>query len=276
MTIAAGFRFNGGILICADTEQTYAGSLKVSDTKIVKIEDFYPEAKVAFAISGSVDLAIMATEKFKQECGTITLTRQSIKDALESVLIRVHSEHIHPHPAYGTERGPAFDLIASVWTKIDGLTLLASSETAVREVKNYTCAGMGLYLARYLIDLIPDRNMSRSDVEFWAIYILQQVKAYVPFCGGPSEFLFMDNHGGITSKPKVNVSQQEQDITTIQSTIAELIPLSADLNMSDETVKSGVDMLKELLLVAREERRKQEERLKRVQEIIAKRRNLEP
>ena len=35
VTIAAGFKFNGGILLCADTEQTHGGVLKVSGSKLI-------------------------------------------------------------------------------------------------------------------------------------------------------------------------------------------------------------------------------------------------
>ncbi len=38
MTIAAGFRFSDGLLLCADTQITHTSYMKLNDSKIVAID----------------------------------------------------------------------------------------------------------------------------------------------------------------------------------------------------------------------------------------------
>ena len=55
MTIAAGFRFAQGVMLCADTQQTTPGVMKVNASKIVR-EDLTAKGggQLVFALSGSV------------------------------------------------------------------------------------------------------------------------------------------------------------------------------------------------------------------------------
>jgi hypothetical protein len=61
MTIAAGFQFDGGVLLCADSEQTQ-GELKFHGSKIIS-RDLRPALSVAFDISGDVSYATMAVQE---------------------------------------------------------------------------------------------------------------------------------------------------------------------------------------------------------------------
>src|SRR5690242_15446901 len=57
VTIAAGFRFADGVLLCADTQITYEGIAKVSGTKILPFEFKRSGVKVVFTFSGDVSYA---------------------------------------------------------------------------------------------------------------------------------------------------------------------------------------------------------------------------
>ena len=63
MTIAAGFMFDKGILLCADTQETYSGVMKLQASKIFPA-DFAAKGgtKVAFALTGDVAYARRAVE----------------------------------------------------------------------------------------------------------------------------------------------------------------------------------------------------------------------
>jgi hypothetical protein len=63
MTIAAGFRFAGGVLVYADTQITSPGYMKQPGSKIVPISiESNGGSKALFAITGPVPYAHMAIE----------------------------------------------------------------------------------------------------------------------------------------------------------------------------------------------------------------------
>lgn len=68
LTIAAGFCFQEGILLCADTEQT-VGHLKTSDSKIISEE--FSDCSVAFAIAGDVAHATSAVQQILSDLRNI-------------------------------------------------------------------------------------------------------------------------------------------------------------------------------------------------------------
>src|ERR1700686_3540471 len=61
MTIAMGFRYDSGILVCSDSQYT-AGIQKLTGKKVFRAE--IREERLIFAIAGSVPYGRMAVEKF--------------------------------------------------------------------------------------------------------------------------------------------------------------------------------------------------------------------
>jgi len=57
VTIAAGFRFADGVVLCADTQITYQGVAKVSGTKIFPFEFKRNGSRAVFTFSGDLKYA---------------------------------------------------------------------------------------------------------------------------------------------------------------------------------------------------------------------------
>jgi len=217
----------------------------------------------------------MATQEIIEQVKETDLSFRAIRQTVKRILREIFKSNVYANPLYLTTGGDTFDLLIAVWTNDEKLHLLCSKETSVQDIRDRTCIGAGLYLANYLLSLVPDQQMSRSDVEFWAVHILHQVKKYVPGCGGDSEFLFLGRDGKILNIKGSQLSLKEDDLENLTVMLPGLLSLAADLELSDQMIAGSADLFKESLLVAREERRKRIESIRRIEEYIARRKKEE-
>jgi 20S proteasome alpha/beta subunit len=265
MTIAAGFTFNPGILLCADTEQTL-GEFKTTDSKIIK-EQFGPQGHVAFAIAGDVSYATMAVQEIIRDLRRKSdLGHADVESTIKARVEYIYQNLLYPHPRASSVNPPFFDLIGAVWTQADGFGLLATSETAVAWTKKYACRGVGLALAEYLIKPLYSDWMSRKEVQALAAYTLSHVKGAISGCGGESEYLIVDATG---AEPVSRGDKTEhEDFTELLDAYLPIVFSNAgDLDKPDEDVrdmlKVFVDALMKQRKEFREQRRKRDERIKR-------------
>jgi 20S proteasome alpha/beta subunit len=271
MTIAAGFSFNDGILLCADTERTF-GEFKFTDSKILSQE--FPTGHTAFAIAGGVDYATMAIQEIIYDLkGQSELSNAIIEEKVKARVGRIYEHFLNPHPRATFADSPFFDLIGAVWTKADGLGLLASSESAVVWETKYTCRGIGLMLAEYLIKPIYAVGMTRGEAESLAAYTLSHVKDSVSGCGGESEFVVVDNVGIHPVRHSAKV--EHEDFTELfDAYLPTIFSYAGDLDKPDKDVKSVLDAFVSGLMSQREEfrnlREKRKEALRKARERIEK------
>ena len=121
MTIAAGFRFADGLLLCADTQLTVAQFAKLSGSKIVPI-DFESNggSKVVFALTGSVPYAHMAIEHCRRALAAQPPEQMASADialTIEDTLEGFCQDHLYKHPAF--ERGELpVQMLVGVWSHL--------------------------------------------------------------------------------------------------------------------------------------------------------------
>src|SRR5579864_2414280 len=135
MTIAAGFRFADGLLLCADTQITHASYMKLSNSKIIPI-NFASNggSKAVFAITGSVPYCHMAVEHCRRELASNQPEKMSSSEmmmSIEEALEGFCQDHLWKHPQF--ERGEInVQMLIGTWSHVDNmLTLLATRENAV-------------------------------------------------------------------------------------------------------------------------------------------------
>lgn len=263
MTIAAGFCFKDGILLCADTEQT-VGQLKINDSKI--ISENFPDCSIAFAIAGDVAQATSAVQQILadlRECTdsrTVSFIECTIRSRIEDIYQRLLLQH--PRANYGDS--PFFDLVVAVRSIGESPCLFASSESAVTRIKEYACRGVGLILAGYLIKPLYHKVMSPSEVKAIAAHMMNHVKASVSGCGGSSEILIVDKFG-IHPQTPYDVQEYESFAKVIDEDLPMLYWIAADLNNSDEDVDGILDVFRDDIMtqrkLAREAHEKREKRM---------------
>lgn len=115
MTIAAGFQFNGGILICADS-QFSSPSIKFFDTKLSELhnsdESGTDVVNTVVGMAGTDGYMQMVVDKVEDAIGLAYLdgeldpSRIKPEDVIEEALVAAYKKHIYPHPHYGYTDGP--------------------------------------------------------------------------------------------------------------------------------------------------------------------------
>lgn len=249
MTISAGFCFQGGILLCADTEIT-VGQLKTNNTKILRRA--FPDCSIAIAIAGDVAQATSVVQQIFADLEKTTRPRDL--QAVEA-LIRVRIEDVYErlllrHPRANYQEGPFFDLVIGLHTASDGLCLLASSESAVTREDTYVCRGVGMMLAGYIADPLYHADMTLGEIRAIAAYMMSHVKDSVSGCGGRSQFLILDEKA-IRDQMPYDIKEFEAFAKLIDESLPMLFWVAGDPSATDDDVEGVLNTLRDDILARR-------------------------
>lgn len=269
MTIAAGFRFDRGILVCADTQ--FSGqAVKFNESKLslgIAIRPEIDEVSVRSIIAmsgtdGHMQSAVSKCERALAEIKPKHLSKAVIRDVLEDALVKFYEKHMYKHKFYQMEGGPHVSLIIGTWWKGGEPTIFWSQETTVNEIQDFKCVGHGGEMARYVISPLLPHPYFRplKDVLLVAIHGLQQTKKADPYCGGESEFGVILSDGHWKMESGFDISQGEAFSKTFQEILSNLFFASADLDLSDEKVKEAMHLLELSVGNIRAEQKEHKER----------------
>lgn len=201
MTIAACFKFDGGVLFCADTKITT--DIKTNESKI--FEKVYEGGYCAsvFVLTGATPFAksaITRCENHISKLDHLEVTFGDIQEELQVVLSGFYQSHIYPHP----DR-PAIDfgLLIGVWLRGE-IRMFSTYDATVNIVPEYECLGTGAYLAKYWIKQFlasqkrwEDQSRPLEDIALISTFALKSVMDYDESCGGEAQFLVMKENGEI-------------------------------------------------------------------------------
>lgn len=191
MTIAAGFPYHGGILLCADTQHE-GGATKSYSAKIGLFE--CPAGKVGYAYSGNTNFAVAAVQQCSYELKNVSQPKD-IFAALERVAGKQYRKTVYGHPDRKTDWSVPYSLLFAIWQKDTRSWLCATHETTLRNVLDFECIGLGADLAYYLISPTYTHYLSENNAIYLASYMLNRVTKYVPSCGGPLNILVLRHNG---------------------------------------------------------------------------------
>ena len=157
MTIAAGFRCENGIVICADREVA-TDSDKYEESKIFTLHpssiDMNPQA--VFARSGWLDFVKMTVAKIRFNANAAA-NAYEVVEIIEKTILEVHRKHIRWYPAGGEK--PHFSLVVGLRNVDGGLSLYNTIGTAVNQVPDYTSTGVGQTLSSYLSRILTPHEL---------------------------------------------------------------------------------------------------------------------
>jgi 20S proteasome alpha/beta subunit len=199
MTIAAGFRFADGILLCADTQISYGGIEKVSGTKILPYE-FKNGSKVVFTFSGTVNYAKGGIKECVRAISKLpAVSREELENAICDSLNEYFKKLVYTHPHYQQAGGPDFFLVIGLWSPKDGLGLYETLDATVTEVterEKFAITGIGGTLGRYLAGpMMGHSGYSMPDISTISTLVLSEVMANVEGCGKGAEFVVLTKEG---------------------------------------------------------------------------------
>lgn len=236
MTIAAGFHFDLGILLCADTQ--YTGNAKSNQTKITKIR--HHAATLVTVLAGRQMYAARGLELIRRGVTSLPenqLSRGKLQDIIEQSLRELFDKHIYTHPDWGKENAPDFSFVIGLYSPIDGHCLLATEETICAELPDRVCLGSGSYLGDYLSRMYRGKDCTLDDMVSLAIYILQQTKSYDSYCGGSSEFITLWDDGDTSQVNQYDVSIGESYSELFTKCVSNIFYAAADLNRSVDDLR---------------------------------------
>ena len=182
MTIAAGFKCQDGVVLCADTEMSVPYLLKYPASKMTIVP--FLKSKAFFTYAGDELFSKMCIARLAAR-----LRRLEGDDGLP-VFTSLQQEALAIHQEYaGVLETPLQVLIAlQGYEKVD---LYQINEHSVAWVSSYTCIGSGMMVARASAEPLYKVSMSVKEVSFVAAYALGQAKKYGFGCGSQSQIVLI-------------------------------------------------------------------------------------
>jgi 20S proteasome alpha/beta subunit len=250
MTIAAGFRFAKGIVICADTEISHGSELKTRGSKIFPYTFRKSDNRLVFTFSGDVAYSKMCTQAMAHAVAVLPPNKWSVAGiyaALADELFKFYDKYIFKHPRYSYGE-PQVNLIVGAWCSEEKrLNLYESSEAALVEVSDtepVAITGSGSTFSRYIAKpLIPHEHMPLADVLTVAVYALKEAKDNVPGCGKGTELITLSNDGEIGSLGWLHSADVEKFADSFATGVRHLFVETCDLSTPDEQLKQRFEML---------------------------------
>ena len=231
LTLAAGFPCRDGAILCADTEITRAGILKIPGEKILT----YKCDNVSLAVTGAGDWSYveMTFQKISDKLGQIEnpdLTPNEVQEVIEQTLLRVYESFVAVDP-----ESAKFSIIAATRTDNDELGLLASHESpAIARFHGFQCAGGGQILASYLADIFYNASISINKGVFLAAYVLGLAKKYVSGVGGRSDILVITPNGEMKLQRPDFVKDLEATFENFDTILQPILFSVPDIHMPEE------------------------------------------
>lgn len=253
VTIAAGFYFRGGIVLCSDTQETVADSktwtpkLKLEPSTMWRQDS---SDDLMFAIAGSgegpfIDKlteraweSIFAAETLSAACH---LVEESIKGTYKEF------GHVF-QPGYL----PSADLVYGI--KMQGTSrLFTASGPIVSERTGHGTVGAGYYMANFLMSRLHSKILSWKQAVLLAAYILFQCKEHVNGCGGDSLIAVLSEKGHSEIIDLERVRALTEEITHVDMTLSSLLLPTLDHLTSTDAYRKDLARVVKLLMKIRKQ-----------------------
>jgi len=260
MTIAAGFRYQNGILLTTDTQHTYSGMMKLSRPKLIQLV-FGEEAKIGIAIAGDVSFATMAAEDIELALPSHGFSHETIRNCIREVMLDIYQKHIQPF----NKTEYMFDLLCAIWTKVEGLQLLQTTGTSVTVAKDYGLIGFGVYLAQFLSESYYSAMKTRNEASMFAVDVLRKVKAHVDGCGGSTDLLWLEEDGEWKKVWSLEIESTEKFSKDFDGISEDFLRAVTDLSLEENEIDEYIEILREQV---HDSRVSQRERLARFAQTL--------
>lgn len=196
VTIIAGFKCSGGVVLCADTQETISISgIPLSKRKVPKLRfherdpiqlQMAGEAPLAVAFCGAGDGAFIdklvdnawRDVAYKKSCSSVWEAASAIEDSIKETYKDFGA-------IYQVGLCPSAELLYGV-KAAGGVQLFSADGPVVNEIDEFRSGGCGYYMADFLAQRMHDKCLSAHQCAILAAYILFQAKEHVDGCGGDS------------------------------------------------------------------------------------------
>jgi 20S proteasome alpha/beta subunit len=250
MTIIVGFKCQGGIVVCADTQETL-GPAKRNFPKLEFTHGPTWSAEqnkminddLAIAMCGAGDgpfVDKVASRAWDALRGVADIYEAS--DAVESMIKETYREF---GQIYQAGSFPQAELIYGI-TIGDQSRLFQASGPLVNE-KNYASSGIGYYLADFLAGRMGANGehgwLTTRQCVVIAAYILFQAREHVEGCGGNSHIAVLresESSGMVDFRLVEHVTEY---LKLADGFMGEMLRETADFSMTDSTLTERIESL---------------------------------
>jgi len=246
MSIAAGIRYKGGVLLCADTEQS-AWTHTIHQSKIRRWR--CRGGVVVMAYAGHSAFSISAIEKCEQtvkDCEP-----EALLEEIEGTLEEEYRRHVLSHPDHASDGTLPYRILVGLWRPGQKAELFVTTQTAMHSVDGYECIGSGDYLGHYLVRPHFARSLEERKALSLAAAMLAGVKGYVEGVGGLSCFMALRDDGMVADvismndehiAPRISIEWLEYSAQGYQWSSRELLLKAADLTLSEEHFEGNLGL----------------------------------
>jgi len=242
MTIAAGFRCQNGIVLCADSQYTawygkYYGA---------KLFGAFPKNGVVMtAFAGLTDHMGEVKDKIEKSVEGVEVSVDGIKSLVCSLL-----------NAYQPPEGEMFQMLTAFHLKDGGHYLFASNRVADMPatwfpVNHYECVGSGAsplihYLVR-LFERLPAFSIEQAGI--LGMYLVRQAEKYGEGVGGEAQICALNEQGVMVAPYRGLVEEKEKLLKGEEYDLALLLSSLIDDRVSeddfDKTLKTLCSRMKD-------------------------------
>lgn len=251
MTIIAGFRCQGGIVVCSDTQET-SGTAKRSVAKLqcfqgpVVSQDRQGmvNADLALAICGAGDGPFI--DKIASQAWDAVRHVSDIWEASERVESMIKETYREFGQIYQTGACPQVDLIYGI-TKSGDSRLFQAIGPVVNETP-YASNGIGYYLADFLTTRMRgDGWLTIRQTVILAAYILLQAKEHVEGCGGDSHIAVLRESESSGMVDFRLIQHLTEYLKSADHCTGEMLLTAADFSISESDASDGLSNSMDLL-----------------------------
>jgi len=229
LTIAAGYLGMNGIVLCADTQETYWG-FKSNVDKIRHQTDMGLD--VAITGAGDSDLIEAVGERiekaiFADYSENMVRFPNEILAIIQRVVTCAFHDFIAPYAAFPVEQQPSYEMLilVSVNNAVNTYdSLFKISRTVVREIATGgACIGVGLTLANRLFEKLLNPFMELDSLTLALCFIIDEIKKSVEGCGGDTHLI------ACSSRQKLFGSPNDHEMKLIERQFANSEPVINEL-----------------------------------------------
>ena len=248
MTIIAGFYCKDGILLCADTEQSYTES-KSQVNKLVSFR--VGEALLAVGGAGDASLADYVIQDLPKYLRTQTNDLPDMEKALNAYAQRIFRDHVQVYAGFPRDHIPEVSFLIGL--VMDGQARLFKWERNFLYLATQnTSIGAGNVYSETLANKI-DVGYAFESMFLFAVRMMLRTKQSVAGCGGYTEYKFLRSDSSIASglSLPIEVEQFVEQVDDLFGTL--LISFISDVRQLDASQEEVLlDQRKRLLKQLRE------------------------
>lgn len=255
MTIAAGFAFNGGLILCADTLETVPGISKQWVPKLilnpVSLEGRDTPDNLMIAMAGAGDGAFI--DKIVERGWNDTQNAQSFSDACVLLERSIKRTYKHYGQIFQIGMMPTAELVYGI--KMQGQSKLFAARGPVVNEATFgrSSVGAGYYMANFLASKMHQAALPGAQVLLLAAYVIFQCKEYVDGCGGDTQIAVLSNAGQSKRYDPWRTDFATKQLRDVDQTISTLLLSAADFTMESTNFKNDLDWVIERITAIRKE-----------------------